>query len=467
MATKKLKAAPKRTLAETQAAIKKASEEAWQQVEFPAKMVELLFSPARYKVAYGGRGGSKSWAFARALLILGRQRKLRILCARETQNSIAESVHQLLSEQIIMLGLAGFYTTQKAGIYGANGTEFIFAGLRNNVHNIKSLESVDIVWVEEAHKVSKDSWETLIPTIRKDGSEIWVSFNPNLSSDNTYQRFVMSPPPNARVMYVSYRDNPWFPKVLEDERVYLKAVDPDAYDNVWEGKTKSAVSGAIYKEEIRQAELEGRICVVPYASTVPVYTFWDLGFADRVSIWFAQVVGMQWRVLDYYANSHKKIDFYLQILQSKRYTYHTCVLPWDGDTPELGSGKSIAGQMRAKGFRVQSVRQCRVHVGIEAVRSIFSQLWFDLEKCTYPPREMVDVAPDFDPDFWGLSGLRRYQWGESKPNQAGVIIDKRQPLHDLASHPADALRTMALFMKNPAPRSNYDDDIEIRTTAWS
>ena len=126
------------------------------QAEFPEKL-GFLFEPYRYKIAYGGRGGAKSWAFARALLLLGIQKPLRILCARETQRSITDSVHKLLSDQVAALGIESHYTIQNAAILGRNGTEIIFAGIRQNVHNIKSYESVDICWVEEAQTVSKHS----------------------------------------------------------------------------------------------------------------------------------------------------------------------------------------------------------------------------------------------------------------------------------------------------------------------
>src|SRR6516162_6934474 len=159
--------------------------------EFPPKL-NFLFKPAPYKVAYGGRGGTKSWGFARALLIRGTQEKLRILCARETQKSIRDSVHQLLETQMKELGLESFYRVEKAAIYGTNGTVIIFAGLKHNVDNLKSMEAINICWVEEAQGVSKNSWDKLIPTLfRIPNCELWVSFNPDLESDNTYQRFVV------------------------------------------------------------------------------------------------------------------------------------------------------------------------------------------------------------------------------------------------------------------------------------
>jgi phage terminase large subunit len=440
--------------------------ERWADAEFPGKLLDLLDPPARYKIGYGGRGGAKSWAFARMLLIKGAEKPLRILCARETQKSIADSVHHLLETQIRALGLVGRYQVLKSTIIGSNGTVFIFSGLRNNVDNIKSLEDVDIVWVEEAHKVSKESWDKLIPTIRKAGSEIWVSFNPDFSSDNTYVRFVSKTPPGARRAFVSYRDNPWFPAELELERQYCKQLDPDGYLNIWEGQPRATVSGAVYAEEIRRAEAEGRITDVPYDAQHPVHTFWDLGYGDRVSMWFAQIVGVQWRIIDYYANTRKPIDFYLQEMQRRHYTYGTCVLPWDGDTPELGTGVSIAGQIRSKGFKAAAVRKSMVHIGINAVRTIFGQLWFDVDKCTFPPCGFLDAMPGDDQeqwrDYWGITGLRRYQWGEIPKSGK----EQREPLHDLASHPADALRTLAMWMRNPTKPASREEPM-IYTSAWN
>lgn len=204
-----------------------------------------LFEPNRYKVVYGGRGAARSWSAARALLILGAQRPLRILCARELQKSIRDSVHRLLADQIELLGLP--YQVLQTEIRHANGTLFLFEGLRYNVTKIKSLEGVDIAWVEEAERVSKESWDVLIPTIRKEGSEIWITFNPDQETDPTYQRFVLDPPPGAWVRKVSWRDNPWFPDELDAERRYLMRVDPDAAAHVWEGGTRQATDAQVLR----------------------------------------------------------------------------------------------------------------------------------------------------------------------------------------------------------------------------
>ena len=225
------------------------------QIKFPPSF-RPLFRPARYKVYYGGRGGGKSWMVARALLIKGLDRKVRVLCSREFQTSIADSVHKLLSEQIEALGLAPYYEVQKTRIIGLNGTEFIFKGIRHNVQEIKSTEGVDYCWIEEAQSVSEESWGVLIPTIRQEGSEIWMTFNPQDDDDPTYRKFVLNPPPGAIVRKVSWRDNPHFPQVLRDEMEYLQRVDPDAYAHVWEGETRTVSDAVILRGKYRVAAFE-------------------------------------------------------------------------------------------------------------------------------------------------------------------------------------------------------------------
>lgn len=395
--------------------------------EFPRKL-QFLFQPARYKVAYGGRGAAKSWAFARALLILGAQRKLRILCARETQKSISDSVHQLLRSQVSALGLDAFYTVLKASIIGQNGTEFIFAGLRHNVDNLKSIEACDICWVEEAQSVSKASWATLIPTIRKEGSEIWVSFNPDLETDETYRQFVLSPPPGAVVAKVNYTDNPWFPKVLRDEMEHLKATDPAAYMHVWEGCCISVIEGAVYANELHELDASRRVCAVPYDPAYPVHTFWDLGYGDCTAIWFAQVVGFEYRLIDYLEDSRRNLAWYLQAMQERPYVYGTDYLPHDAQSRQLGSGKSIEELMQAAGRRVEIVPKLSVADGINAARTIFPLCWFDAERCAD-----------------GLQALRHYRYGIVQSLGAPT----REPLHDAASHGADAFRYFALGIKRP------------------
>lgn len=224
-------------------------------VDLPKAFQELL-KPWRYKIYYGGRGAAKTWCFARALLYMAVPKKLRILCTREFQSSIADSVYRILVDQIAALELTPLFKVQKNSIVSATGSEFLFKGLRMNIQEIKSTEGVDICWVEEAQSVSNESWEVLIPTIRKEGSEIWASFNTGEETDPTYIRFVKNTPPNSIVKKVGYQDNNFFPKTLEDERVYLKKVDPEAYENVWEGMPRSISNACIFKGKFRIESFE-------------------------------------------------------------------------------------------------------------------------------------------------------------------------------------------------------------------
>jgi len=210
-----------------------------------------LFQPKRYKTFHGGRGGAKSWAAARALVIMAASKKLRILCTREVQNSIKDSVHKLLKDQIEMLGLNPWFRITNESITSASGSEFLFKGLRFDPLGIKSTEGVDICWVEEAQSVSSDSWAILIPTIRKEGSEIWVTFNPGEEQDPTYQRFIVNPPDESITVEVNYYDNPYLPETLRKEMEYCKRIDYEAYEHIWLGKPKSISDSVIFRNRYR------------------------------------------------------------------------------------------------------------------------------------------------------------------------------------------------------------------------
>jgi len=246
---------------------------------------KFLFEPARYKVAYGGRGAGRSWAVARSLLTLGLRNRLLILCAREFQSSISDSVHRLLADQIKLLGLTNFYDVQKQSINGRNGTTFIFEGLKHNVTKIKSIEGVDLCWVEEAEKVSEESWDVLIPTIRKEGSEIWIIFNPDLVTDPTYRRFVLNPPPESIVKKTTYRDNPCFPSTLKKEKDYMYATDPERAQWIWEGNCRSHSDAQVFKGKWVVDVFE------PQGNWEGPYFGADWGFAKDpttlVKFWFA------------------------------------------------------------------------------------------------------------------------------------------------------------------------------------
>jgi phage terminase large subunit len=429
-------------------------------VEFPDK-VQFLFEPHPYKILYGGRDGIKSWSIARALLILGAQNRLRWLCARETQQSIAESVHWLLADQIARLGLEKYFRVEKAriagtvlyrtGMYGRpletpGYSEFVFAGLKHNVNQIKSFESLDGVWVEEAANVSRNSWEVVIPTIRKEGSEIWCSFNPELPTDETYLRWVRNPPPGAVVVRTSYQDNRWLSETSRAKIEHLRETDPATFDVIYGGATKIAVEGAVYREEMAAAEKEQRITKVPYDATAPVHTFWDLGWGDLFAIWFVQAFPFEYRIIDYADGRHQSIADCVRLLQSKGYVYGTDYLPHDAKAHTMGTGKSVEELMRALGRRVTVLDRLSIVDGINAVRTIFPQCWFDADRCAE-----------------GLQHLRRYRYGTVQT----LGVPTREPLHDEASHAADAFRQCAVGLRLPRKKAPKEEQAPRPVSAWS
>ena len=401
--------------------------------QFPVKL-QCLFQPekSRYRILYGGRGGAKSWGVARALLIKGAQRSLRILCAREFQTSIKDSVHKLLCDQIVDLGLEGFYEITQASIRGKNGTEFAFVGLKNNVANVKSYEGVDICWVEEAQTTSRLSWNILIPTIRKEGSEIWVTFNPELETDETYQRFVLHPPENSVVQKINWSDNPWFPETLMLEKDALKMRDQEAYNTVWEGICRQTVDGAIFAREMQMADLDGRITKVGYDPMKPVHAVFDLGWSDATAIWFVQFIGMETRLIRYHEDNQKTISDYLAKMQTYGYMYDTLWLPHDAENRTLAAaGRSIDQIVRGAGYKTKIIPRTPIVDSINAARTLFRNCWFDRENC-----------------YDGLQCLRHYRY-EVDPD---TKMFSKNPLHDQFSHGADAFRMLGLVVNEPRKR---------------
>ncbi len=414
--------------------------------DFPAKLAPL-FQPKRFAVLHGGRGGAKSWGVARALLIQGANTPLRILCTREVQKSMRDSVHRLLKDQIVALGLESFYEVLDTEIRGKNGTLFVFSGLASHtVDSIKSYEGVDRVWVEEAHGVSKKSWDTLIPTIRKAGSEIWMTLNPDMDTDETYVRFIAAPDPDSVVIEVNWRDNPWFPEVLEQERLKHKARDPEGYEHVWEGKPRRVAEGAIYRHEIDALYRDKRVCPVPYDPMLPVHTVWDLGWNDAMTISFVQRGPMEVRVIDYIEDSNRTLDWYVAEIEKRPYRWGTDYLPHDGRTRNFQTGKSteelLRGMNRQNVFVLPSTS---VEEGIKAARLLFPRTYFDAGKTG----RLTEC-------------LKRYR------RQINVTTNEPMgPLHDEFSHGADNYRYIAQAVNLMSNSPFVDPDERRRSRANS
>lgn len=407
-----------------------ATKDALQEIEFPEKLVPLMEREKRkrYYVAHGGRGSAKSWSFARAQIVQMMLDPLRILNAREVMRTIDESVHQLLCDQIELLNMGDYFKVFDKRIESrVNDASVVYEGLRSlNVNNIRSYEGVDLVWIEEAHTVRKKSWGILIPTIRAERSEIWATFNADLDTDDTYVRFVEDPPDDAFVVKMTYRDNPWFPSVLEKERLDLLRRDPVEYDNVWEGNPRSVVQGAIYAKELTELVQGKRYTRVPYDPSLPVHRIWDLGWNDAMAIIMVQKLHQACSIIGYEEASFRRYDEWLKYFDDtppyNGWRWGQDWLPHDGDQHNPQTGKSPAKWLKSLNCKhVQTAKKLDREDGIKAARMLFPRTYIDRTHAA------------------GLkNSLSRYR--RAVPESTG---EPGQPVHDEWSHGADAFRLLA------------------------
>lgn len=400
-------------------------------MKLPKKLAFLL-ELHRYKIAYGGRGASKSWSFADALLFLGASQKLRILCVREVQRSIKDSVHKLLSDRIEALGLGEFYQVLETEIRGRNGTEVIYAGLSGQTEqSVKSFEGVDIVWAEEAQTIRDNSWRILIPTIRAPNSEIWVSFNPDMDTDATWQRFIVKRPTGAVVVKMNYDDNKWFPPELEQERLDCLRDYPDDYANIWLGECRSTVAGAVYAREVTAMMEERRIRPMPYDPRLPVHRIWDLGWNDAMSIVMVQKpTPSTLVVVNYLEDSFKRYDELIGEMRELRYNWGTDWLPHDAVNSHPTSGTNAVKMLRGLGCRVKLIPRSDVESRIKASRMMFPRVYIDDTERARPTGFLGGLRL--------VDCLKRY-----KRNIPKSTDEPSTPVHDQYSHAADAFGGLA------------------------
>jgi len=350
----------------------------------------------------------------------------QILCGREFMNSLEDSSLEEVKAAIRSVPwLEEYYELGDKFVRSKDGMiSYTFAGLRRSLDSLKSKARILVAWIDEAETVSETAWRKLIPTVREDNSEIWVTYNPESKESATHKRFVEQTPDDAVVVDMNWKDNPWFPDVLERERQEDKRKRPDIYDHVWEGDFLVHAEGAYYATEMRDCKDQGRIGTVQYAPSVPVTTAWDLGIGDSTAIWFAQHVGAEVRLIDYYESSGVGLDHYMRVLNEKGYVYGNHILPHDVRVRELGSGKSRMEVLDSLGARPITVApQLMVDDGIQAVRSMLTNCWFDAERCER-----------------GIDALRQYH---REYDDNGKVWRSR-PSHDWASHGADAFRYLAV-----------------------
>lgn len=421
-----------------------------------------LMEPSRYKAAYGGRGSGKSHFFAELLIERCIMAKTRAACIREVQGTLKDSVKELLVQKIEALGVQHLFEVLEAEIRTPNGGLIIFKGMQSyNASNIKSLEDIDIAWVEEAQTLSAISLRMLRPTIRKPGSELWFSWNPRHETDAVDVFFRgQKPPADCIAVCVNWYDNPWFPDVLKREKDEDYANDEEMAEHVWGGGYERVSAGAYYAKHIAKLERLGRVSSLPYSPALgKVYTSWDLGVADYTAIWFFQVHEVDGvprvRVVDYYEASglgaqdiipsampeftkdvQDRVEAMVELGRDVPFDYQRHFFPHDIGTREWGSGaneriKTVA----ALGVPISTIQRgvpANPEDRINAVRELLPMCEFDNS-----PRVML-----------GLSRLRRYQ---KKINQQLQLY--MGPLHDEASHGADAFGEFAINcgIKMPKP----------------
>lgn len=427
-------------------------------VDVPRALAPLL-QPARYKAAYGGRGGAKSHFFAEQLILRCYAGKTRAVCIREVQNTIRESVRQLLIDKIQALGLGTFFDVKEGEINGRNGSLIVFKGMQTyNAENIKSLEDFDVAWVEEAQTFSEKSLRLLRPTIRKDGSEIWFSWNPRHDSDAVDKFFRGGEKPrNAIICPVNWYDNPWFPAVLVEEKEQDYASDEEMAEHVWGGGYEIITEAAYYAKHIAAAEREGRVGFFPYDARYPVFTGWDLGVDDYTAIWFIQIIEGRPRVIDYYEASglgaddilkealpeyskdlQDRVSALVELGRDRPFKYGRHFMPHDIGNREWGAGaKTRIQTLNGLGMPLDTINRGVAQDPEERINAVRRLLPI----CDFHQSKRVML---------GLSRLRRYS---RKKNEAlGTYLG---PLHDDNSHGADAFGEFAvnagIVVPKPAP----------------
>ena len=399
-------------------------------VKFP-KIFKPLDDPYRYKYMYGGRGSAKSWTVARKLLIRGAEGKLRILCTRELQKSIHQSVHKLLSDQIQAMGLSGFYDVQKQGIFGANGTEFMFMGTRHSPDEIKSTEGIDICWIEEGHALTQSSWDIIDPTIRKDGSEIWITTNTRFKFDTLYKMFVVdTSPPGSWVQMVNHSDNKWFPEPLRAQMENMRAIDYEKYLHIWEGQLKQLADGAIFGKQILSVKKDSRRTFIPIQKNCEVKTYWDLGKNDETACWFVQHVGKEYRFIDYFQGRLEEVEHYTKQIKALDYNYGTHYLPHDAAHDRLGMTRNIQEQFEDGGVKPTEIVPVIPDktIAIQLAREIFPQCWFHIGD---------DERGQRIEKGWEALCNYRYKYKDDDD------VFQQRPHHDWASNGSDAFMQFA------------------------
>lgn len=408
------------------------------EVQLPPKLIPVFLGKARYRGAYGGRGSAKTRSFAKMTAIHAHRAAQSgktgiILCVRQFMNSLAESSMAEIKAAIESEDwLRPYFDIGETYIRTICGkVEFAFVGLARNLDSIKSKALILLCWADEAEAIIEDAWVKLIPTVREDNSEIWVTWNCEIEGSATDKRFKLDPPADAKIVEMNYRDNPWFPAVLEQERLSDQAKRPHSYEHIWNGGYKTYFEGAYWTADITKAREQGRIGVVPEDPHLIIRLFADIGGtgakADNFVFWATQNVGLTIRYVNHYEVQGQPIAAHLNWMRSQGYTPDRCkiYLPHDGETNDRVFDVSYRSAFEAAGYTVEVIpNQGRgaAMLRVERMRELFLKLWFDEVKCAgglkaiaayhekKDPNRNIGLGPDHDDnshsaDAFGLSGI--------------------------------------------------------------
>lgn len=405
-------------------------------------MFRPLLEPARYKAAHGGRGSGKSHFFADLLIEDSLYEKgLRSVCIREVQKSLKDSAKRLIEDKLQEhnLGEADGFKVFREVIQTPGDGVITFQGMQDHTaESIKSLEGFKRAWSEEAQTLSARSLSLLRPTIRADDSQLWFSWNPRRKNDPVDAMLRGEHlPTGATVVRANWSDNPWFPKVLDQERLDCLRDNPDQYDHIWEGGYAGVIDGAYYAKSIAEAKVKGRIGNVAADPLMTYRAFIDIGGtgarADAVSIWIAQFVAREIRALNYYEAVGQPLATHINWLRANGYGNALIVLPHDGTTQDKVYDVSYESAFRAAGFEVVVIPnqgKGAAAMRIEAGRRLFPSIWFNAETTQA-----------------GIDALGWYHERKDETRNIGL-----GPEHDWSSHGADAFGLMCVAYEAPVER---------------
>lgn len=414
----------------------------------PPKLIPVFEGFADVRGSHGGRGSAKTRTFAkmsavRAYIWSKAGKEGIILCGRQFMNSLDESSLEEVKAAIQSEDwlLEHFEIGEKYVRTNCGKISYKFAGLDRNIESVKSKSRILLCWVDEAEAVSEKAWQTLIPTLRDEESELWVTWNPKSKKSATNKRFREDTDPRMKIVEMNYKDNPYFPSILERQRLRDKEKRPDTYPHIWEGDYIKVIEGAYYAKSITAARADGRICNVAPDPLMTYRAMWDIGGtgakADACSIWICQWVGKEIRWLDYYEAQGQPLSAHVSWLRKNGYENALCYLPHDGQTNDRVHDVSYESALTEAQFSVEVVPnqgKGAASARIEEGRTLFPAMWFNERKVE--------------------AGLTALGWYHEKKSDDDRDIGLG-PNHDWSSHAADSFGMGAVVYEPPTSSQNY------------